>query len=214
MFTGIVEEMGRLRAREGESIVRLTIGAERVVEDLAVGDSISVNGACLTAVRVDEESFDLELVPETLRRTSLGALREGEPINLERSLTARSRIGGHFVQGHVDARGEVRSVEPDGEGRLVRFAAPPDVMRYVVPKGFIAVDGVSLTVVDHDERSFRVAYIPHTLAVTVAGAYAPGRPVNLEADILGKYVERLLAARLDGAAGPASHEEELAAWTG
>lgn len=215
MFTGIVEELGRLRARKGESIVTLTIEASTVLEDLSIGDSIAVNGTCLTAVRIGPESFDLELVPETLRRTNLGALRPGDPVNLERSLTAQTRMGGHFVQGHVDGRGEVRAIEPDGEGRLVRFTAPPEVMRYVVPKGFVAVDGASLTVVDQDEDSFRIAYIPHTLAVTVAGAYAPGSPVNLEADILGKYVERLLAARFEGAAAEgAPREEDLSPWTG
>lgn len=195
MFTGIVEEVGRVAelARRGE-IAWLEIAAENVVDGLRVGDSIAVNGACLTAVAVRSGGFALELVPETLRRTNLGALEPGSAVNLERALMPTSRMGGHFVQGHIDATGDVVALKPQGESTLVRFRAPAELLRYVVPKGFIAIDGASLTVVDVDRDRFRIAYVPHTLVHTIAGGYRPGDRVNLEPDILGKYVERLIAA--------------------
>ncbi len=196
MFTGIVEELGRVRALTPlGDVIRMDVAAATVMSDLAVGDSIAVNGVCLTAVALHEAGFAVEIVPETLRRSSLGALQPGDSINLERSVTPTTRMGGHFVQGHVDGRGEVLRIVPDGAGGsvLVTIGADPSVMRFVVPKGFICVDGASLTIVDHDEVSFRIALIPHTLEHTIAGAaYAPGHPVNLEADILGKYIARLL----------------------
>ncbi len=209
MFTGIVEEVGRLSAvaRRGDIVV-FSIKCKLVVEDLTIGDSVAVNGACLTAVAVRADGFDVELVPETLRRTNLGDRVAGDPINLERSLSAHGRFGGHVVQGHVDATGEVVEVSSDGVGGslLIRVRTPGGVMRYVVPKGYVALDGMSLTVVDVDDLSdtFRIALIPHTLDHTVAGAYERGSIVNLEADILGKYVERLAAARLR----PSDDEEE------
>lgn len=197
MFTGIVEEVGRVaEAAPRGSLVVLTIAAERAAEGLAVGDSLAVNGVCLTAVRVAPGEVVVEAVPETLRRTNLGGLAPGDPVNLERSLTPTTRLGGHFVQGHVDATGEVLDVVLEGASRLVRLAAPPEVMRYVVPKGFVAVDGASLTVAEAGPGWLRIAFIPHTLDRTVAGGYRPGSRVNLEADVLGKYVEHLLAARL------------------
>jgi len=196
VFTGIVEEVGRIdgTARRG-GIACLRVGARIVVADLKVGHSIAVGGACLTATAVDGAGFEVELSHETLRRTSLGGLVAGDAVNLERALAPTTRLGGHFVQGHVDATGEVVTLTPEGASTMARFRAPAGVMRYVVPKGFVAIDGVSLTVVDVDEDTFRVAYIPHTLACTTAGRYTPGTRVNLEADILGKYVERLLASR-------------------
>jgi riboflavin synthase len=200
MFTGIVEEVGRVGAvtARGEIAV-VAVEARAVVADLSVGDSIAVNGTCLTAVDVSPDGFTVELAPETLRRTSLGALAPGDPVNLERALTPASRMGGHFVQGHIDATGEVLAIDPEGEARLVRFAAPDAILRYIVPKGFVAIDGVSLTVVELSGGAFSVSYIPHTLAQTTAGAYRIGVRVNLEPDILGKYVEHMLAARLDSA---------------
>lgn len=197
MFTGIVEEVGRLSTVTPRGdILTFSIACRLVAQDVSIGDSIAVNGACLTAVAVRDDAFDVELVPETLRRTTLGERSAGDPLNLERSLAAGARFGGHVVQGHVDAMGEVVDVSADGEGgsRLIRVRAPRAVMRYAVPKGYVAVDGMSLTIVDVDDRdgSFRIALIPHTLKHTVAGGYAPGTKVNLESDIFGKYVERLV----------------------
>ena len=193
MFCGIVEEVGAVRAvRQRGQIVELTIAARKVLEDTQQGDSIAVNGTCLTVTELAGDAFRVELAPETLRRTNLGDLKPGDGVNLERSLPANGRIGGHFVQGHVDGTGQVLELIPEGESIMARFSAPPAVMRYVVPKGFIAVDGVSLTVVEPAGDSFTVALIPYTLAHTIAGQYRVGDRVNLEADILGKYVEQLL----------------------
>ena len=189
MFTGIVEEIGRVQSVSSGGLV---ISASRELADLRVSDSISVNGACLTVTSRDEDSFSVDVVPETLRRTNLGALRAGDPVDLERSLAVDGRFGGHVVQGHVDATGAIESVAQEGEALLLRFRAPPSIMRYVVEKGFIAVDGVSLTVVDCDDRSFSVTVIPFTRDNTILGSKAAGDAVNLEADIMAKYVERLL----------------------
>ena len=189
MFTGIVEEIGRVQSVSSGGLV---ISVSRELADLRVSDSISVNGACLTVTSRDEDSFSVDVVPETLRRTNLGALRSGDPVDLERSLAVDGRFGGHVVQGHVDATGAIESVAQEGEALLLRFRAPPSIMRYVVEKGFIAVDGVSLTVVDCDDRSFSVTVIPFTRDNTILGSKAAGDAVNLEADIMAKYVERLL----------------------
>jgi len=205
MFTGIVEEMGKVRRleRRGGSAV-LEVTARRVLEGTRIGDSISVNGACLTVTRITSEHFAVDLAPETLQRTTLGGLRPGAGVNLERGLAVGARMGGHFVQGHVDDVGSVRVRKPAEEAVIIAFAAPPTVMRYVVPKGFIAVDGMSLTVVERLEDGFTVSFIPHTLANTVASGYRAGAPVNLEADILGKYVERFLLEREKEPAGLSS----------
>ena len=189
MFTGIVEEIGRIQSVSSGGLV---IRVSRELADLRVSDSISVNGACLTVTSRDEDSFSVDVVPETLRRTNLGALRSGDPVDLERSLAVDGRFGGHVVQGHVDATGAIESVAQEGEALLLRFRAPLSIMRYVVEKGFIAVDGVSLTVVDCDDRSFSVTVIPFTRDNTILGSKAAGDAVNLEADIMAKYVERLL----------------------
>ncbi len=196
MFTGIVETLGHIAAVRTRDGVRIfDVAAPAIADGIAVGDSISVNGACLTAVTVDPDGFTVELVPETLAKTALGALAVGDAVNLERSVTPSTRLGGHIVQGHVEAVGKVVAVEDEGGGaRRVRVRAPEDVLRYVVRKGFIAVDGASLTVVDVDATTFSIAFIPHTLAVTVAGGYRVGTHVQLESDILGRYVERLLGA--------------------
>ncbi len=193
MFSGIVEEVGTIAAREERpGGITLTIQAPNVLEGTGIGDSIAVNGACLTVVRYDTETFDVEMAPETLRKTSLSQCGQGAEVNLERSLTANGRVGGHFVQGHVDTTAEIAAVEPDGEGVMVTFRVPPDLMRYIVPKGYVAIDGMSLTVVDTGPDGFTISFIAHTRAVTTARHYATGQRVNLEVDILGKYVEKLL----------------------
>lgn len=191
MFTGIVEEIGAVKAMDAG---RLTIGASVVVSDVSVGDSIAVNGACLTVTEHDASSFAVDVVPETLRRTNLGALTAGSRVNLERSMPASGRFGGHMVQGHVDGTGVVRSISADGDALMMAFEASPWVMRYAVEKGFIAVDGTSLTIVHCDNFSFSVTLIPHTQANTVLGDKRVGDSVNLEADIVAKYVERLALA--------------------
>lgn len=191
MFTGIVEEIGAVKAMDAG---RLTIGASAVVSDVSVGDSIAVNGACLTVTEHDASSFAVDVVPETLRRTNLGALTAGSRVNLERSMPASGRFGGHMVQGHVDGTGVVRSISADGDALMMAFEASPWVVRYAVEKGFIAVDGTSLTIVHCDNFSFSVTLIPHTQANTVLGDKRVGDSVNLEADIVAKYVERLALA--------------------
>ena len=188
MFTGIVEEVGLVEAAGGGG---LSVGASLVLDDLGLGDSIAVSGVCLTVTRLSHSGFSVDVVPETLRRTTLGSLGVGDPVNLERSLAANGRFGGHVVQGHVDGTASIESVVPEGEASLVRFAAPPAIMRYVVEKGFVAVDGISLTVVDCDERSFRVTLIPYTWENTAMRARREGDRVNIEVDIMAKYVEKL-----------------------
>lgn len=191
MFTGIVEEVGSIKAVE-ES--RLVIGASEVLGDVKVGDSISVNGACLTVTTYDESGFSVDVVPETLRRTNLGELTSGSPVNLERSMPANGRFGGHIVQGHIDGTAAIRSIESEGDALMVIFDASPSIMRYVVEKGFIAVDGASLTIVNCDNFSFSVTIIPHTQENTVFKSKKTGDSVNLEVDIMAKYVERLAMA--------------------
>ncbi len=189
MFAGIVEEVGRVVEAKPD---RLVIQAAAVLEGVRVGDSVNINGACLTAVDVKDNRFTVDVSPETLRRTNLGALKPGDPVDLERALAVTDRIGGHIVQGHVEATGEVISVEPDADSLVVRFQAPPQIMRYVVSKGFIAVDGISLTVVDRDSSSFSVSVIPYTRDHTVLGGRQAGDQVNLETDIVARYVEQFV----------------------
>lgn len=189
MFAGIVEEVGRVVEAKPD---RLVIQADAVLEGVRVGDSVNVNGACLTAVVVEDNRFTVDVSPETLRRTNLGALKPGDAVDLERALAVADRIGGHIVQGHVEATGKVLSIEPDGDSLVVRFQAPPQVMRYVVSKGFIAVDGISLTVVDCDSSSFSVSVIPYTRDHTVLGGRQAGDQVNLETDIVARYVEQFV----------------------
>ena len=193
MFTGIVLELGTLVAFDGS---RLVVAAPATATDAQVGDSVSVAGVCLTVVDVENGRLAFDVVPETLSRTALGGLEPGDTLNLEPSLRVSDRLGGHVVQGHVDAVGRVRSVTPQGDSRRIWVDAPDTVVRYCIEKGSIAVDGVSLTVAAFDEDGFEVALIPHTLAVTTLGRLEPGDELNLEADVLGKVVERLLAARL------------------
>ena len=193
MFTGIVREVGTVAAFDGS---RLVVAATETAEDAAVGDSVAVAGACLTVVDSGDGRLSFDVVAETLARTILGGLEEGGSVNLEPSLRVGDRLGGHVVQGHVDAVGRVRSVAPEGDGRRVWIDAPEQVLGYCVDKGSVALDGVSLTVAALDDEGFEVALIPHTLAVTTLGRLEPGDEVNLEADVLGKVVERLVAGRL------------------
>jgi riboflavin synthase len=193
MFTGIVREVGVVGSFDG---ARLVVTAPETAAGAAVGDSLAVAGVCLTVVEQDEGRLAFDVVPETLARTALGTLGPGEAVNLEPSLRVGDQLGGHVVQGHVDAVGRVRSVTPEGESHRVWIDAPPSVVGYCIEKGSIAVDGVSLTVAAFDDDGFEVALIPHTLAVTTLSGLEPGGQVNLEADVLGKVVERLVAARL------------------
>jgi riboflavin synthase len=201
MFTGIVEELGTVRAIfPNEGGARVAITATTVLDDAVLGASIAVNGCCLTVVELHDGWWAADAVTETLDRTSLGSLSAGSPVNLERPVRLQDRLGGHVVQGHVDGVGtlQTRATLPDGSTRMT-FAPPPALLRYVVEKGSITVDGISLTVAALDETTFDaptfdVAVIPHTLSVTTLGSKQPGDPVNLEVDVLAKYVERLLTA--------------------
>jgi riboflavin synthase len=185
MFTGLVASTGTVEAAGARLRIATPLTAE-----LERGDSIAVGGVCLTAVAIENGTFEADVMEETLKRSSLGSLKPGDPVNLELALRVGDRLGGHFVQGHVDATGTVESVEPREHSTLIGFAAPADVLRYMVEKGSIAVDGVSLTVVNVGERSFSVSLIPETLERTTLGALEPGDLVNLEADMLAKYVVR------------------------
>jgi riboflavin synthase len=193
MFTGIVRELGTVDAFDGS---RLVVAAPETAAVAGVGDSVSVAGVCLTVVANEDGRLAFDAVPETLSRTVLGGLDVGSTVNLEPSLRVGDQFGGHVVQGHVDAVGRVRSVTTEGESRRVWIDAPETVVRYCIEKGSIAVDGVSLTVATLDDDGFEVALIPHTLAMTTLFRLEPGEEVNLEADVLGKFVERLLTARL------------------
>ncbi|MDO8491771.1 MAG: riboflavin synthase [Dehalococcoidia bacterium] len=195
MFTGIIEEIG---AVESAQAGRLTISARLVLEDAKLGDSIAVNGACLTVVKLDNEAFSVDIVPETVRRTTLGELRAGSPVNLERAISIGGRFGGHFVQGHIDAAGKIVSRTPHAEAVLMKFSAPGEVTRYIVEKGFVALDGVSLTVTERTADSFSISLIPFTAEHTTLGRRRVGDKVNIEVDILAKYVEQL--SRRDGSA--------------
>jgi riboflavin synthase len=195
MFTGLVREVGTVVSVDGGETVRLRLEAPATAHASVVGDSVSVNGVCLTVVAVEDGRLAFDAVPETLTRTSLGSLAGGSRVNLEPALRAGDALGGHYVQGHVDGVGTVRSAEPEGDGRRIWFDAPPELLRYIVEKGSIAVQGTSLTVADLDDHGFAVALIPHTLAATTLGSIVPDDRVNIEVDVLAKYVERLLAQR-------------------
>jgi riboflavin synthase len=193
MFTGIVEERGVVREVRGS---RLAVGCRTVTSDAEVGASVSVNGVCLTVVERSEGHLAFDVSEETLRRTSFARLSEGDPVNLERPLTLASRLGGHIVQGHVDGVGEVVEVAPGKDGAAwVTIRSPKDLRRYLVDKGSVCVDGVSLTVAALDGDTFAVALIPHTLAATTLGSARPSDPVNLEVDVIAKYVQALLEGR-------------------
>jgi riboflavin synthase len=194
MFTGIVEELGRVRAiAHADGGARLEVACTDVIADAAIGDSIAVNGCCLTVVDLGGGWWAADAQIETLDRTTLGALAPGDPVNLERPMRLGDRLGGHFVLGHVDGVGEVVKVEPEADGSTrVTVHAPNELARYLVEKGSVTVDGVSLTITTVDDVEFGVALIPHTLAVTTLGVRSAGDRVNLEADMIAKHVERLL----------------------
>jgi riboflavin synthase len=196
MFTGIVEEMGAVTSLERTlSGARFTILASTVLADLKVGDSVSVSGTCLTVVTRGDQSFMVDVSPETLSLTTLGRLTGGAPVNLERAMKLNERIGGHLVAGHVDGVGTIRSRHQEGNAIIFVIEAPPEVLRYCVYKGSITVDGISLTINDVGDHSFSVAVVPHTVAVTTLGLKQVGDHVNLESDLIGKFVERLLQHR-------------------
>ena len=194
MFTGIIEELGEVLALDGDAGgARLRVRARAVLDGARIGESIAVNGVCLTITALQDGAFTVDLSAETLRRTTLGALRAGDPVNLERPLRLDQRLGGHIVQGHVDGVGTIAATRPEGGGIWMEITLPPELTPYLAEKGSVAVDGVGLTVaaIAHGAR-FAVALIPHTLAVTTLGRRRPGDQVNIEVDILAKYVERLL----------------------
>jgi riboflavin synthase len=197
MFTGIVEELGEVLAvdRLDDDAARLTVRGPLVVSDASHGGSIAVDGVCLTVVTRDDATFTADVMAETLRRTSLGSLRPGSRVNLERPVTLADRLGGHLVQGHVDGTGQVLARTPAEHWELVRVSLPAGLARYVVEKGSVTVDGVSLTVVEVGDDWFTVSLIPATLELTTLGRKQPGDPVNLEVDVVAKYVEKLMGAR-------------------
>ncbi|WP_138315227.1 riboflavin synthase [Rhodoluna limnophila] len=196
MFTGIVEELGKVRSIEVlEDALRLTIEGPTVVSDVKRGDSIAVSGTCLTAVEFDSETFTADVMQETLRLTSLNGIKVGDPVNLERAMTAATRFGGHVVQGHVDGVGEIISRQASENWEWVRVSIPEQLMKYVVLKGSITIDGVSLTVNEVGNNWIGLSLIPETLALTTLGSKKPGDKVNVEADVMAKHIERLLEAR-------------------
>ena len=193
MFTGIIEEVGAIRhIRMGSASCVITVGAEKVLTDVHIGDSIAVNGTCLTVCSFDGGSFSADVMPETMRRTNLGSLAPGSPVNLERAMAANGRFGGHIVSGHIDGTGHVRSLRREDNAVWVRIAASPDILRYIVEKGSIAIDGISLTIASVTAQDFAVSVIPHTGEETTLLHKKPGDIVNLECDIVAKYVEKLL----------------------
>ncbi len=196
VFTGIVREIGRVESAEGGSAgICLVVRAPETATRTKTGDSVAVNGVCLTAVAVDHGTVTFDAVPETLRRSSLGRVEPGTSVNVEPAVRAGEPLGGHVVQGHVDGLGRVRALEPEGDGRRLTLEIPSDLSRYLVEKGSLTVEGVSLTVASVNGASAEIALVPHTLEVTTLGALSPGDEVNLEVDVLAKYVERLLEAR-------------------
>jgi riboflavin synthase len=193
MFTGIIEELGKVLAiEEQQDAIRLTIGAKKVLSDLGRGDSISCSGTCLTAIEIDDNGFTADVMLETLKRSSLSEVKVGDPINLERAMSAATRFGGHVVQGHVDGVGEFVSREKSENWDWVRIKVPHDLMKYVVMKGSITFDGISLTVNEIDGDVVGLSLIPETLTVTTLGYKKPGDKVNVEADVLAKHIERLM----------------------
>ena len=195
MFTGIIEEIGRIASAQSNNLV---ISASDVLQGIELGGSIAVNGVCLTVINFDSNSFSVDIMPETLKQTNLGLLGAGDEVNLERPVTLRKPLGGHLVQGHIDGTGRVTSITWDGEAMIIRFEAPLEVMRYLVKKGFIAVDGVSLTMASRDTSSFQVSIVDFTRRHTTLGSRQVGDIVNLEVDIIAKYVEQFSQPRSTG----------------
>ena len=199
MFTGIIEEIGTVRRIEhGAKGARLTIQAKTVLEDTRIGDSIATNGVCLTVVSMTGDSFSADVMAESLRRSSLGTLQGGSPVNLERAMAANGRFGGHIVSGHIDGTGTIASQKREDNAVWVKIKTPAPLLRYIVEKGSIAIDGVSLTVAAVTDTDFSVSIIPHTGAQTILLGKKPGDPVNLECDVIGTYVEKLTAPHKTG----------------
>ena len=193
MFTGIIEEVGVIKSiRMGAQSAVITIEAEKVLEDIHLGDSIAMNGVCLTVTSFDSHSYSVDIMHESLKRTNLGSLKSGSRVNLERAMAADGRFGGHIVAGHVDGTGKITSMEKDDNAVWIYIQAEPSVLKYIVEKGSITIDGISLTVAKVDEKSFAVSVIPHTGTHTTLLEKKPGDTVNLENDMIGKYVEKLL----------------------
>ncbi|BBB93042.1 MAG TPA: riboflavin synthase [Methylomusa anaerophila] len=193
MFTGLVEELGKVKnISSGAKSARLTVNAHKVLLDIKLGDSIAVNGTCLTVVAIGDSWFTADVMPETVERTALSGLKAGDTVNLERTLRVGDRLGGHIVSGHIDGVGKIVSKEQDDNAFVIRIQAGLEVMKYIIRKGSIAIDGISLTVVEYGRDWFTVSLIPHTAALTTLGIKKTGDPVNLEADVIGKYVEKLL----------------------
>ncbi len=198
MFTGIIEELGKIAAIDhSEDGARIKISASIVTSDSRNGDSIAVNGVCLTALDVNKNSFAADVSPETLDRSTLGSLRPGSPVNLERAVTPQTRLGGHIVQGHVDATGTFISAVEEGDFWTVRIGFPPEISKYLVFKGSVAVEGISLTIASLGDDFFEIAIIPKTWEVTNLSSLKPGDHVNLEADVIAKYVERMIGSRIE-----------------
>ncbi len=193
MFTGLVEELGKVKAiARGVKSVRLTVAAKKVLQDVKLGDSIAVNGTCLTVVEYDANYFTADVMPETVDSTALAGLQIGSKVNLERTLSIGDRFGGHIVSGHIDGIGIIRAKDNNDNAVIVKIEAGSEVMRYIVKKGSIAIDGISLTIVDYGQDWFTVSLIPHSASATTLGFKKTGDVVNLEADVIGKYVEKLL----------------------
>lgn len=194
MFTGLIAELGTVRQLEQQGAsYQLTVAAREVLEELRLGDSVAVNGACLTVVRFDAAAFTVDVMPETVRLTNIGSLQPGDRVNLERTLRVGDRLDGHIVSGHVEGLGRITSCRPEGIANVVTISTPPELLKYILKKGSIAIDGISLTVTQVTESGFSVSLIPHTAAKTTLGFKGVGDSVNLETDLLGKYVERLLS---------------------
>ena len=194
MFTGIVEELGNIsQIKNTDTGKQFTITAKAIMDDLKVGDSVSLNGVCLTVITYDESSFNLDLVKETLKKSNLGDLKKGNSVNLERAITLSTRLGGHILQGHVETVGVIMDKVPSGDGATLSVGIDPGFMRYCISKGSIALDGVSLTIASMSENIIKIALIPHTLEMTTLGLKDVGDSLNIETDIIGKYIERLMS---------------------
>ncbi|MBE6876939.1 MAG: riboflavin synthase [Ruminococcus sp.] len=192
MFTGIIEEIGNIKSvRTGADTCILTVSAQKILSDIHIGDSIAVNGTCLTVCEFDNNSFSADVMPETMRRTNLGSLKSGSPVNLERAMSANDRFGGHIVSGHIDGTGIIKSTKKEKNAVWVQISAKSEILKYIVEKGSIAIDGISLTVAKISSQDFSVSIIPHTGEETILLKKKPGDIVNLECDIIAKYVEKL-----------------------
>lgn len=199
MFTGIVEEVGLVKEIiPGSQSIKLAIKCQKIMKDVKIGDSIAVNGICLTVTSLGTGAFTADVMPQTMRKTNLGRLKAGEKVNIERALRPVDRLGGHIVSGHIDGTGVISSKEEEDNAVWLEISASPDILKYIVVRGSVALDGASLTVAYVDQNSFKVSLIPHTSTVTILGARKPGDKINIECDMLGKYVEKLMCLGLRG----------------